>query len=107
MAVVVDRYLALLEKVKDLLHPVAAAVLAGAAAVDDGRVAFHQDRIIGFQILARDILEQRPPRMAVEAVAEGTARNAAIENFHQLERAAGLVQAGIQEVWARAVAGCG
>ena len=107
VAVVMDRDVAFFEKEKDLLDAVAAAVLAGAAAVDDRRVALDQHRIVGLQVLAGDVLEQRPPRMAVQAVADRTARNAAIENFHELERPAGLVDARIKEVRARAVAGRG
>src|SRR6202047_4894612 len=82
MAVIVDRDVAFLQKEKDLLDAIAAAVLAGAAAVDDRRVAFNQHRIIGLQVFAGDVLKQRPPRMTVQAVADRTTWNATVENFH-------------------------
>src|SRR5262249_28793874 len=42
MAIVVDRDFAVLEEIEDLFDAVAAAMFAGAAAVDDGRVTVDQ-----------------------------------------------------------------
>ena len=93
MTVVVDRDVTFLQKEKDLFHAVTTAVFAGTAAIDDRRVAFDQHRIVGLQVFAWDILKQRPPRMAVQAVTDRTAGNATIKNFHKLKRPAGLVHA--------------
>ena len=57
MAIVVDRDVAFFKQQINLLYAVAAAVLAGAAGIHDGRVAVDEHRVVGFQILGRDILK--------------------------------------------------
>ena len=84
-AVVVDRDLARLEVDVALLDPVAAAVQAGAAGVGDRRVAVDPQRIVGLEVLGRDVLEQRPPRVAVHPVADRPAGDAAVEDLHRVE----------------------
>src|SRR4029078_2993614 len=75
-AVVVDRDLARLEVDVALLDAVAAAVEAGAARAGDGRVAVDPQRVVRCEVLGRDVLEQRPPRVAVHPVADRPAGDA-------------------------------
>ena len=63
-----DRDLARLEVDVPLLHGVAAAVQAGAARVRDRRIAVDPQRVVRLEVLGRDVLEQRPPRVAVHPV---------------------------------------
>src|SRR4029078_10932113 len=103
-AIVVDRDLAGLEVDVALLDPVAATVEPGAAGGGDGRVAVDAERVVRLEVLGRDVLEERPPRVAVHAVADRTAGNTAVEDLHRVENLALSVPAGIEHVRARPVA---
>ncbi len=105
MAVIVDRDIALRQQMVDLFDAVAAPVQARPTRVHDRIIALDHHGVIGFQILCGNVLEQRPPRMAIHAVADGPAGNAAVQNFHQLKIAPVLVRAGIEEMRAGAIAG--
>src|SRR4029079_16000734 len=78
--IVMDRDVAFLEEQINLLAPVSAAVLPGAAGVHDRAVALDEHGIVGLQVFARNVLEQRPPGMPVHAVTDRAAGNDAVEN---------------------------
>ena len=65
-----------------------AAMQARAAGVRDRRVPVDAQRIVGLEVLGRDVLEQRPPRVAVHAVADRPAGDAAVEDLHRVEELA-------------------
>src|SRR5207249_6076406 len=102
---VVNRDLAWLEIDVALLDPVAAAVHPRAAGVLDRRVTVDADGVVRLEILGGDVLEERPPRVAVHPVADRPPGDAAVRDLHQVVELARTVPAGIEHVRARAVAG--
>src|SRR6188508_141554 len=87
--------LARLEVHVALLDAVPAPVQAGPARVCDGRVAVDPQRVVRLEVLGRDVLEQRPPRVAVHPVADRPPGDAAVEDLHRVEELALTVPAGI------------
>ena len=77
----------------------------GSAGVDDGRIAVHAQGAIAFEVFGWNIGKERPPGMAVHAVADRPARNAAIADLHNKEEIVVLIVAAVQQVGAGAVAG--
>src|SRR5262249_19878174 len=83
VAIVVNRDLTVLEKQINLFDAVAAAVLTGAAGVGDAGVVLDEHRVVGLEIFARNVLEERPPGVSVHPVTYRSAGDAAIEYFHE------------------------
>ena len=107
MAVVVDRDLAGLQQAVDLLHPVAPPVPPRPAGVREAGVALDDHGVVALQVLAGDVLEQRPPGVPVHAVPDRAPGDPAVEDLHELEGPPVPIRAGVEEVGAGPVAGRG
>lgn len=84
----------LLEHVGDV-DAVAAAVQAGTEGVGDGLPLLDAQRVVRLQVLARDVDEARPQRVAVGTVAERAAGDAAEADRVELEPLARAVALGV------------
>jgi hypothetical protein len=93
-----------LEERVDLVDAMAAAVVARAAGILTGPVGVDSQRVILLEVLGRDRLEQRPPRVPVEPISDRARRDAAVEDLEDLVGLALRVDSGIDEVRTGAVA---
>src|SRR5687767_4045062 len=84
----------------DLLNPAAAPELAGTAGVFAGRVLLHDHGVVRLHVLGGDGEELGPPGVSVEAVLARDGRDPTVKDLHGLERFAGLLDTGVDEVGA-------
>ena len=103
-AIVLEADQTVLEERVDLLHAVSAAVVPGPAGVSPHPVSVDAQGVVLLEVLGGDGLEQRPPGVAVEAVAGRPGRDPAVQDLEDLVGLAAGVDARVDEVRARPVA---
>src|ERR671910_937681 len=87
------------------LYPAPAPELAGAAGVFAGRVLLYDHGVVRLHVLGGGGEELWPRGVSAEAFLPGVGGNPAVKDLHGLERLAGLINAGVDEVGAPPLGG--